>query len=1044
MSLLGAAEAGEPQLAVVKGPPGIGKTRLAEEAADRARRRGCRVGVGRCWQDGDAPPFWPWRAILRDLAASERLLEERPVHANGRFARFVTVLNYLRDAPGAAPCVIVLDDAHRADPASLLLARFLTRERRLPLLLLLTAREELEGAPAEVLDLLSELSRDAAAIRLLGLSEEAVGEFLDALGAPPPDPETRHAVAVVTKGNPLHLRSVTVESQLGGGGVVGGLEHAIGHLIAGLPDADRRLIAVSALLDPEVSVHEIAWLADTTPVLAAESLARAADLGLAAELEGGRFRFVHELVRRAAVSSLATSDRLEAHARAATLPPGHEPARIARRAHHALAAASRSKEDAERAVAIAREAASMLRALDGFELAAVLRGRAVETHAAAALTSPAAELIVEQAEAVLACGRLAESRPLFQHAARTAEKERAPLVLARAALGLGGVWVSEHRLASDAERVLALQRRALEELPVEETVLRARLAVRLAAEEVYRGGTVAAVLEAVEGARRTRNPNALAEALSLAHQPLLIPEQTWRRPALAKELIAAAAEAENGLLSLIGLCWHAGDLLLLGDPGAVAALAELRLRADALGCRSVLFIVRAQEVMLAIRGGDFEKAEAAAAACFAQGQEVGDADALAYHGAHLSAIRFFQGREAELAPLAASLAESPTLIAERERRAFASAAALFALRAGRPERASSLLQRLAREGMASIPSSSSWLTTLLAVVELASALGDARIAQAAYDSLLPYADLPLMASLGIVCFGSVHRCLGLAASTCGKLDLAIEHFAAAVAANGELGHRPAAIQAQAELGIARLRHGSKGDEPRGQALLRDAITAGEAVGMNGLVARWREAAEAVPSAGAAAQPEAALMTRAEAGTWRVVFEGRVATVPDRVGMQYLAQLIAAPDRGIPALALVVQGAIEPEEHGADPVMDRKAVMALRERIRQLRAQAALASHERDELGALTRELARAAGLGGRMRSFVDAPERARTAVRKAIKRAIDEISLNDAAVGEHLARRIETGAVCCYRLQTGRSIVRRSSSIGSTGAQFPGRSPPRG
>jgi hypothetical protein len=176
------------------------------------------------------------------------------------------------------------------------------------------------------------------------------------------------------------------------------------------------------------------------------------------------------------------------------------------------------------------------------------------------------------------------------------------------------------------------------------------------------------------------------------------------------------------------------------------------------------------------------------------------------------------------------------------------------------------------------------------------------------------------------------------------------------------------------------------------------------------------------------------MTRAAAGTWRVVFEGRVATVPDRVGMQYLAQLIAAPDRGIPALALVVQGAIEPEEHGADPVMDRKAVMALRERIRQLRAQAALASHERDELGALTRELARAAGLGGRMRSFVDAPERARTAVRKAIKRAIDEISLNDAAAGEHLARRIETGAVCCYRLQTGRSIVRRSSSIGSTGA----------
>ena len=96
--------------------------------------------------------------------------------------------------------------------------------------------------------------------------------------------------------------------------------------------------------------------------------------------------------------------------------------------------------------------------------------------------------------------------------------------------------------------------------------------------------------------------------------------------------------------------------------------------------------------MLAIRAGQFAQAEDAASACFALGNEVGDVDALAYYGAPLVAIRTFQGREAELADLAASIATSPTLI-EREC-AFGFAAALFALRAGRPDAALSIYERL--------------------------------------------------------------------------------------------------------------------------------------------------------------------------------------------------------------------------------------------------------------------------------------------------------------------------------------------------------------
>jgi hypothetical protein len=69
------------------------------------------------------------------------------------------------------------------------------------------------------------------------------------------------------------------------------------------------------------------------------------------------------------------------------------------------------------------------------------------------------------------------------------------------------------------------------------------------------------------------------------------------------------------------------------------------------------------------------------------------------------------------------------------------------------------------------------------------------------------AELPLMGSIAVVCFGSVHRALALAALTCGKVDLAVEHLVAAEAANERLGHRPAAIQSRAELGQALLRRG---------------------------------------------------------------------------------------------------------------------------------------------------------------------------------------------------------------------------------------------
>src|SRR5262249_25807293 len=361
----------------------IGKTRLAEEIAALARGRGARVAMGRCGQAADAPALWPWRTILRELGAPEDVLVERPGEEAGDFARFVAVADRLRGAEGG-PLVIVIDGAERADTASLLLAQALIRESAFPLLILLTVRRPASSATAvEAAALLAELGREGSVLTLGGLSEDDVADALAASGAPAPDPELVAAVTAITKGVPLLLRSVLVP---GGGhleSVPHGLERVIEDALARLPETDRKLVGLAALLGREASVHEVAAIGCVSPVVAAEALARAAASGLLRDAGALRYAFVHEPAERLAAASAGRAGALDGHGAAAAARTGPEPERVARRAHHALAAAVRSSDDATLAVAIAREAAGSLMARDRFEAASALLARAAEIQAAA-------------------------------------------------------------------------------------------------------------------------------------------------------------------------------------------------------------------------------------------------------------------------------------------------------------------------------------------------------------------------------------------------------------------------------------------------------------------------------------------------------------------------------------------------------------------------------------------------------------------------------------------------------------------------------------
>ncbi|MFC7100222.1 hypothetical protein ACFQQB_06915 [Nonomuraea rubra] len=76
---------------------------------------------------------------------------------------------------------------------------------------------------------------------------------------------------------------------------------------------------------------------------------------------------------------------------------------------------------------------------------------------------------------------------------------------------------------------------------------------------------------------------------------------------------------------------------------------------------AVEYVAGAIEVMLTIRAGRLEEAEKLADGCFERGVAAGDIDATGWYGGQLGAIRWYQGRAAELLPALADLVNSPTL-----------------------------------------------------------------------------------------------------------------------------------------------------------------------------------------------------------------------------------------------------------------------------------------------------------------------------------------------------------------------------------------------
>jgi len=624
-------------------------------------------------------------------------------------------------------------------------------------------------------------------------------------------------------------------------------------------------------------------------------------------------------------------------------------------------------------------------------------------------------------------GCLREARQHFDADFERAERAGDAEGMATAAIGLGGLWVHEHRGGAAYARVLRRQRQALALLP-DTSPLHLQLRLRITAESDYAADRHDTVVGLLDEARATGGDTVLAGALSLAQHCLLGPEHGVLRRDLAEEMLMAAQGSARESDPTMALLWRTVDRFLQAHPHAERSLIEL---GDALvrrPNRAVEFVARSMGVMLDIRAGRLVEAERAAEECARLGWVCGDLDAGGYLGAHMVAIRWYQGRVEEILPLVHQQVHSPALSTNDS--AMFVALAVAAAQAGDRRAAAGALARLGGGDPARLPSSSTRLSALFGAVEAAALLGDRSTAQGLYDLLLPFRALPVMVSLAVACFGSAEHALGVAALTTGRREVAVEHLTRAVRKNLALGHWPAAVLSRRRLAEALLLRDAPGD--RGLADRELALAGQESVelGMRPGGPPPRPAVE-LAARGARPTDDRVLLTR-RGREWRIDLGRRTAVVQHTVGMLYLAQLLARPGQEVPATELAggwtgngAQGDRQAGDRASDdPVLDPTARREYRHRLQRLeadlagRAGASSAPHRaalESERQWLQTQLATTTGLGRRPREFTDNSERARIAVGKAIRRALDRISAADVELGEQLRAAVRTGVRCCYQ-----------------------------
>ncbi|WP_269821560.1 BTAD domain-containing putative transcriptional regulator [Nocardia yamanashiensis] len=349
------AAIGHGRLVWLEGEAGAGKTTLVRTVTEHLAATAWRVVIGHCPEVDGAPAAWAWMELLDELGGGNADLAAHPTPFG--LARAVADCLTTADPAEAVPVVVVLEDAHRADSATLqILRQVVAWSARLPVLFVVTMRgseagEEVRGTSAAL------AAATAGRLELTGLDAAAVRVVAEAAGLHGIDDGTVELVRDRTGGNPLFVAELAKLAAAEGDllAVPAGARDVLLRRIARLPAAAARLLRLLAVWGGGADFDSLLELSGEDEETLVDLVDTAVVSGLLRIERSGRIRFGHALTRDAVYAGIPALRRARMHWTALAVAERASAPDLDALAHHALVGANSA--NALQALGYARAAA---------------------------------------------------------------------------------------------------------------------------------------------------------------------------------------------------------------------------------------------------------------------------------------------------------------------------------------------------------------------------------------------------------------------------------------------------------------------------------------------------------------------------------------------------------------------------------------------------------------------------------------------------------------------------------------------------------------
>ena len=917
---LASARDGRGQVVLLAGSGGMGKTSLAQQLATRAEQEGVSVLWGRCLEEPGAPPYWPWRQLIRgylrssgdadpaqtlgaglaDIAGivpelAEQFTALQPGTETGdtaqsRFRLFDAIVGFWRRAARRSPLLLIFEDLHWADATSLRLFTFLAAELEDSAMLVIGTYRDTELSRQHPLsETLAELARSPVfhRIELAGLSSRETEEFMAAASGGAASANFVSAIHARTEGHPLFLEEtlrfmMEGRTQQAFGSVSDdprllmkiptGVREVIGKRLNRLSVSAGRLLSIAACIGRTFDLDLLAQLeADKSE----DEVLLALEEALAVHLiepvpETQQFRFGHALIRETLYDEMLGLRRSRLHLRIGEMLEQRHGADdemvLPQLAYHFSEAGPGAA--AVKALGYAKHSAEHAAQLLAFEEAVRLYRLALHLQHQHFAKDAAQRcgLLLGLGEVELSLGAGEPARAVYQEAAELARNHSLAARFAQAAVGFER---SNAMAARSGEPAVALLLEAIS-LHQADDPMRVELLARLCRAYVYcdrADEAKEAHRRAVALARQIGDMSGLYLALASITSANYWPDLLHTRLAAAKEAWGIAEDLSLASRGVDLLPYFLADLIHVGDAPALSRLREQGLRLSE-QARSPFMqsLCRHTEALVAINEGRFADAESWATQALESGRRVAEDQAVSAYGMQMFCLRREQGRLREALPMLQHFVRTTPKTQTWQ----PGLALLYAELDMRPE-CQAEFDSLPWDRATTAPSGASTMTIVMFAAEVCVYLGNAARAALLYPLLHAYAGTNLLADFGGPCLGSADRLLGNLATVMERWELAQRHFEAALVMDRRTGSRVWLAHSRYAYAVMLHRRAQAGDSDQARALLADALAESTALGMNALTPRIAALAETI-----VAPPPAypCGLTEREVGVLRLMAMGR--------------------------------------------------------------------------------------------------------------------------------------------------------------------------